>query len=181
MIRRLIKRQLDRALRREIGLSTDDLHKIGEFIGDDLTPKSVSGATELYLNQIVRDFPDFLPSEAEREIAEYIKEYIEQKQGMNVQIHRMAISGYRKSESYAMIQYQCAVGYDTVGQDRCETRYQLEYTLTLTEKGVASVAMKCPNCGAALEKTDVTNCPYCDIKIVRDTILNWEVTSMKEK
>lgn len=181
ILKRFIARKIDEITEEAIGVSTSQLKTMMKEIKETPAPKSVSGATRIYLNQIERDFPEFSESEAEREIRGYIEEYVSDKNGRNTHINQIAISGYRKAETYATIQYQCSVGFDTSNQSRCETRYCLEYTLKLVEEGVASAAMKCPNCGAALEATDVSKCPYCDVKIIRDTILNWDVTSIKER
>ena len=180
-LKRFIRKKVNQLAEEAIGISATQLMDFVEDAKDKPQIKSVSGATDIYLRQITRDFPDYVPSEAEREIREYVNEYVAGQGGSNICINRISISGYRKSENYALVQYQCSVGYDRQGKSRCETRYILEYTMKLVEDGVAVFAMKCPNCGAALEKTDVTNCPYCDIKIIRDTILNWEVTSLREK
>lgn len=159
-------------------------HTMEELLDFDMedapTPKSVGGATSIYLKQIQRDFPDFMPNEAMHEIREYVTRHVARQNGTNIVINGIAIAGYRKTENFAVMQYQCSVGFDVAGRRRCETRYGLEYTLRIVDDGVAAVAMKCPNCAAVLEATDVTKCPYCDIKIMRDTILNWEVTSIKE-
>ena len=181
IIRRFIARKIDEIAEETIGVSTSQLRTLIREMEETPAPKSVSGATSIYLKQIDRDFPEFCVSEAEREVKEYIEEFVLEKNGKNTRINQIAISGYRKAETYATIQYQCSVGFDTPDQSRCETRYSLEYTLKLVEEGVVAAAMKCPNCLATLEATDVSKCPYCDLKIIRDTILNWDVTSIKER
>lgn len=181
ILRRFIARKIDEITEEAIGVSVSELRILMEEMEENSTPKSVSGATSIYLKQIERDFPEFCVSEAQREIQEYIEEFVLEKNGKNIRVNQIAISGYKKAETYATIQYQCSVGFDTPEQSRYETRYCLEYTLKLVEEGVAAAVMKCPNCLATLESTDVSKCPYCDVKIIRDTILNWDVTSIKEK
>lgn len=180
-LKRFIRRKINEMTVRTIGISATQLQSFLEEAENEPTPKSVSGATELYLKQISRDFPDFCPSEAKNEISQYIEQYAAKQGGTNIRINRISISGYRKYDTYATIQYQCSTGFNRPEGNRYETRYILDYTLKIKDNGSASAVMKCPNCGAALQHTDILQCPYCDIKIIRDTILSWDVTSIKEK
>ena len=40
--------------------------------------------------------------------------------------------------------------------------------------------MECPNCGAQLGDTNKLSCEYCGAKIIRDTQMSWEVTSIEK-
>ena len=73
-----------------------------------------------------------------------------------------------------------AVGFNKDKQ-RIETRYDTDYTLRLAINNIATAVMECPNCGAPIDSTSLTHCRYCDVKIIKDTILNWEFASIKEK
>lgn len=166
--------------------------------------KSISGATNLYLNKIMKDFPQFHNADAENEVASFIKDFVNIKFGKeitfkntentrmqfniqkekngtisNLKINKIAISNYVKTREYATIIYQVSVGYD-FNQTRIETRYIVEYTYQIQNNEIASVSMTCPNCGAAIESTHETKCSYCDAAIVTDTIFNWYITNIKE-
>lgn len=105
------------------------------------SPKSISGATDLFLKKIMADFPNFSNSDAEKAIRECIYEYIGIKyegktqfempgvaRGVentiersrenckigNITVHRFAIADYEKSEEYATISYQAACGFDVI-------------------------------------------------------------------
>jgi hypothetical protein len=170
-------------------------------------PKSVGGATNIYLKQINRDFPDFHNSDAETALKTFISEYLqiiyEQESSFNnskvdkglieqfeisnnyidvknIKFNKIAISGYKKTDEYATVTYQCSVGFDINGK-REETRYEVNYTLRLLQENIATKALMCSNCGATIESTSHLNCPYCDAKIIRDTIFNWIFSSIIER
>jgi predicted RNA-binding Zn-ribbon protein involved in translation (DUF1610 family) len=172
----------------------------------DPTPKSVSGATDLYLRQIQKDFPDYHHSDTELALEVFINEYLEivhqgindfkksnvdpllirtlqQRTGSgnayNIRINRTSICGYKKTDEYATIQLQVSVGYHWSNK-RIETKYNVNYTFSLTNDNIASEAMECKNCGAPFESTTATTCPYCGAKIVRDTIMSWKFSSISE-
>ena len=68
ILKRFIARKIDEITEEAIGVSTSQLKTMMKEIEETPAPKSVSGATRIYLNQIERDFPEFSESEAEREI-----------------------------------------------------------------------------------------------------------------
>ena len=98
----------------------------------------------------------------------------------DITINKISISNYKKSDEYATIEYQCSVGFNKNAQ-RVETRYVIKYTLRLTDSSISTKAMTCPNCGATIESTLETHCAYCDAKIIRDTIMSWLFTDIKER
>jgi hypothetical protein len=216
--KKIFKRQLQRKVnsvtRDIIGCSPSDISAIintaktiSEIAEEMPEKKSVSGATEIYLKQIKKDFPDFHHLDAENALKIFISEVLSiQYEGLNsfqnsnvdsniikliektefvqkisdLTFNKIAISGYQKSDEYATIQYQCSVGFNGDNK-RFETRYRVEYTLRLSNQNIAISAFICPNCGATIENTSNTICEYCNTKIIRDTILNWIFTSIEEK
>lgn len=106
----------------------------------------------------------------------------------NVNIHRISIYNYQKTLDYATITYRLSVGYQ-LNNKQIETRYEIQYTLQIKEQGVVSKALLCDNCGASLEDFSTYSkenpltkgiCPYCNTKIIRDTIMSWMVSDIKE-
>lgn len=114
------------------------------------SPKSISGATDIYLNKIMKDFPNYSTSDAEKELREGIFDFIAVRyQGKteseilsagpnvlptieradrvcevsNIKIHRFAIAGYKKSEEYATVSYQAACGFDLKDAETKETKH----------------------------------------------------------
>lgn len=212
--KRLLKRKINQVSRDLIGMSVSDVQNIVSTVNtlansaeEIVEPKSVSGATTIYLKQIERDFPDFHNYDAESAIKNFVSEYLsikyEDKQSFknanvddgiigliekdisikdvkDIVFNKIAIAGYKKSDEYATINYQCSVGFNIEGR-RIETRYKINYTLRLAQDNIATKALICPNCGATIESTSETLCPYCDTKIIRDTIFNWVFTSIIEE
>ena len=172
----------------------------------DLPPekKSIGGATSTLLPQIEKDFPDFHNPDAEEAIKTFIIEYINIKHGTqqsfqkskidkninyniqktasstisNIIFNRIAIYDYKKTNDYATITYKVSVGFDRNGK-RIETRYELDYTLQLKEDEIHTKTMTCDNCGGPLSTID-TVCPFCSVKIIKDTIMNWVVMRIIE-
>ena len=169
-------------------------------------PRTVFGATSIYLPQILKDFPDFHESDAvsavKRLIFEYLSIKYEGKESFtdsvtepglermadtakasgNVtgeKVHAVAISKYEKTKEYATITYQASVGYSLDGKP-IEERYAVEYTLKLRENDIEQKTLICPQCGGAYDSTAQTVCPYCGSGIIRDTIMSWRFTSIEE-
>ena len=189
------------------GIDINDVSKLinaTREAADEPEKKSVFGATNLYLPKIEKDFADFHNMEAISAIKIFINEYLDIKYGekknfsnsnvepglesmidisnnrsstSNVNIHNTAISNYIKTNEYATITYQVAVGYN-VNEGRKEERYKVEYTMKLKENGIAEETMKCDNCGASIDSTAHEICPYCDARIIRDTRMSWKFTSV---
>ena len=176
----------------------------------DQTPqqKSVSGATSFYLGKIIKDFPDFHNADAETAIENFLFEFLQIKyqnksdfanskvdKGLisrivsekqsgnykidNIKYNKISISNYIKNDDVATITYQVSIGFNLNGE-RQEKRFTIEYTLRLIEDNIASNAYICPNCGATIENTSETKCPYCDCKLTRNTVFNWLFTSITE-
>ncbi len=166
-------------------------------------PKTVFGATSVYLPQIERDFADFHHQEAVSAVKTLIYEYLairyEGKNNFekvpvsprliamvdvqsghtvtNETVHQVAISRYTKSLEYATITYQASVGYKLDGE-QTEERYAVEYTLKLRENDIEQKSLICPQCGGAYESTKQKFCPYCGTPIIRDTFMSWQFTSI---
>lgn len=166
--------------------------------------KSIGGATSTLLPQIEKDFPDFHNPDAQEVIKTFLIEYINIKYGVqqgfikskvdkhidynihktkianvsNITFNRISIYNYKKTNDYATITYKASLGYDCDG-DRIESRYELDYTLQLKDDEINMKALICDNCGGSLSTLD-TICPYCDVKIIKDTIMNWIVMRINE-
>lgn len=166
-------------------------------------PKTVFGATSIYLPQVERDFPDFHNHEAIAAVKTLIYEYLgiryEGKDGFSKavtspglitmvdkqpghtvtdeSVHQVAMSRYVQTKEYATITYQASVGYKLDGEP-VEERYAVEYTLKLSDNDIPSKTLICPQCGGEYESTRQTKCPYCGTGIVRDTYMSWQFTSI---
>ncbi len=169
-------------------------------------PKSVSGATDVYLKKIMKDFGNFSKNDAEIAIKDFIKQYLAIRfegktefDGINVGkeirpktlgdskshtvrnivYNKITIAGYEKQEEYATINYQISCGYDLDGE-RVETRYKVSYSLRFRENGENAVSYICPNCNAEISSDNTGECQYCGAKIVMDTIYTWYISSITE-
>lgn len=167
--------------------------------------KSIGGSTKMYLDRIHKDFPDFHSPDAENAVKTFVNEYINIKYGTqkdfvkskidgnvlidtskessasisNIIINAIAIYDYTKTRDYATVTYKVSVGYDKNGS-RVETRYEVNYTLQLYKDDIAMASMVCPNCGGTYDSTADAVCPYCDAPIIKDTVMTWVVTAIKE-
>jgi hypothetical protein len=157
-----------------------------------------------YQSQIQRDFADFHAEDADNDIQTFIfelfqikyegkesfeKANVSEKVILNVgkrsaaKITRLVIQSmqmvdYQKSLNSATIKYHVSVGYTKDGFREFKA-YEIEYTLQLKDECGAQTYLKCKNCGAELTEHDGI-CVYCGTRNVRDTIMNWAVTNLKE-
>ena len=185
---------------------TSTINALSNMEAENPEPKSVGGATDIYLKQIKSDFPDFSETDAESAINVFIHEYLNivynqttrfdnaniddrlldyldiknvAVEPLRIIINQISIASYKKSDEYATITYNVSVGYN-INNTRIETRYQLNYTFKILDQYRMSEALTCANCGGSLESTSTMVCPYCDTKIIRDTIMSWKFSSIKE-
>lgn len=198
-----LKDQVIRKLRSDVmdvtvgatGLTPSQIYNVAEVAKTFLegaetpTPKSVSGATDVYLKRIMNDFKNFSASDAEVELKDSISEYLSKKyedaSGIsNIVYNKFAIAGYQKSQDYATIRYQVSCGYDFKSDDkttRVETRFKINYSLRFAQgDDKAVLSYVCPNCNATIAVADMDECSYCGAKLVMDTIYSWYVASISE-
>ncbi|MGN0660367.1 MAG: zinc ribbon domain-containing protein [Oscillospiraceae bacterium] len=168
-------------------------------------PKSVPGATPIYLDRVLRDYPEFHAPEAESAIAAFLKEYLLVRFGeksaitasnvsdlvremtvpcgqtgiSDIIIRQTAMTGYNKTRDYATITYLSSVGY-TVNSSVFETRFETKYTLKIFDRKTASKTINCPNCGGAITDSGNRICPYCGSDVILDTVLSWMITDVKD-
>ena len=120
-----------------------------------------------------------------------MKNFIKKERGSvsDVKFHRIAIYNYKKDLDYATAIYRCSVGY-RLDNRQIETRYEVKYTFQIKDDGIATKEIICKNCLApidnvynegAIAKAKANGvCPYCGTKIIRDTIMEWKVSDLKE-
>ena len=196
-----VKRTIRRKLNTVLNVGTL-LSNVGEI--EAATPKSVGGATNMFAEQIKRDFPNFHLPDAECVIVQFIpdiihmqygrrNEFISDKVSMskdnvhktssgnigNIKINKIVISNYIKSNLTATIVYRCSVGFD-LDDKRVETRYEVSYSTELKSDASKGTVINCPNCGAAISITSDCLCEYCKSQVYYDSILNWMITSVEE-
>ncbi|MBP5271330.1 MAG: zinc ribbon domain-containing protein [Clostridia bacterium] len=192
---------------RNSGLSGGDIGKAvqeAKQAADDPEPRTVFGATKMYLDLIRKDFPDYHNDEAVSALKTLIREFLEIRfegrekydlanveEGLElmadrgsgtdvteIKIHSSAISAYDKTKEYATVTYVAAAGF-RAGDRRYEERYRVKYTLKLIENNYPAKMLVCPRCGGAVESTRDKVCPFCGSGIIRDTILSWRFTSIE--
>ena len=193
---------------RGAGISLREIFNMLKLAKDQprtVEPRSVFGATSIYLPKIEQDFVDFHQNEAIAAVKVLIYEYlairyegqqdfkksqvspqlitmVDKQSGYTVnneQVHQVAISKYEKTKEYATITYQASVGY-LLDNEPVEERYAVEYTLKLRENDIEQKTLICPQCGGTYESTRQSVCPYCGAGIVRDTIMSWKFTSISQ-
>ena len=189
------------------GLRLSDIKKAiqdGQSEAENPTPRTLFGATSIYLPKILNDFPDFHLPEAKNSLNLLLNEYLQIRFGQadkfvdsnaepdlaamvpraaapaelsDVAFHDCAIRSYIKTSEYATITYIATIGY-TAGDKRYEDRYLVDSTLKLSEMGIPKKLLICSQCGGAIDSTALKYCPYCGSGIVWDTKLSWRFTAV---
>ena len=160
----------------------------------EMTPKSVSSATNLY--------PALL-SEGTKELKEQLRLRLEMLQNQsqresfeNIHIHRTEIHQYRKQKGRQSIVLQSAVEYihalkengKLIGGSE-ERKEQAKYNVELVyiqdqdmveNQEDAGLALNCPNCGAPLPGLGAKKCIYCDTPIVEYNLRIWNFSRVEE-
>lgn len=179
-----------------------DMQNSGEL--EEVAPKSVGGATSIYIKQINMDFPDYHNPDAEAAVQTFLLEFLDAKyKGVdnfskskisdklrlnipkedgshsNVKFNGIAIYDYTKTRNFATVGYRCSLGYDLNGR-RVETRFNVDYTLQLESEHGSSASIKCKVCGAVLNSNKDSECPYCGAEIIKDTLMSWVITEVSE-
>ncbi|MBQ7595897.1 MAG: hypothetical protein IJU45_04445 [Clostridia bacterium] len=208
-IRRRV-RSARNSLRDELlgGLTAADIKfAIDQAKNAELDPpeRSISGATGIYLNKIIADFPDFhlpeakaaikllineyLPirfegadsfakSKVEKSLAQSVRKEENLKNVSDITVHKISISDYIKTNEYATIVYQASAGY-RLDDKKTEDRFIIESTIKFIEDELPAHLLVCKNCGGTIESTAQKVCPYCGSGIVWDTRMSWRFTKIE--
>ena len=183
--RRKIRRLMNSTevrLVREVVKAIEEGEKLSET-----TPKSLSAMTNLYLPQILRDFPEFNWEEMQRMVEQAVREYL--GQFPDIRIHRTVISGYRKHGGNSTVICETAAQYTgrenqgagethTV-QTACVT--ELVYTYDQDQNPETTASLTCPNCGAPVRKLGAKQCEYCESILKLDNLEIWKVNRVETK
>lgn len=196
-------------LRNELlgGLTAADLkYALDQAKAAELDPpeKSISGATDIYIKKILKDFPDYHLPEARAAVSLLISEYLALRFGgaqqfvksevenslaqavrkaegirtvSDIVVHKVSISNYVKTNEYATITYQASAGYK-LNEKKIEDRFKIESTIKFTENELPAHLLVCKNCGGVIESTSQKVCAYCGSGIVWDTRMSWRFTSI---
>ena len=173
----LIVRKKIRQFSSDVFGKADILQALSEIDSmEDNRPRSLNGCDTLLLPQIIRDFPDFDVNLAKTYARDYIKQKLQGKSGLT--IYNVVISKYLRSDIQRTIVFQMALSYMENG-DRCQKRYELDYSHILSAQA-SSVAANCPNCGGALGY-GVVNCPFCGSRVANVLGNSWKFTEIRER
>lgn len=145
--------------------------------GGEDTPKSLSGGDSLYLPMILKDFPYFDLRSAKSAVEQRIREELSSFEG--VRVHRTIISGYDRTNTENVIEFQSAVEVVENGIKR-QKRYVTDYSFLLTDnRGTRSAV--CPHCGAEIPSLHTRKCEYCGSLLVNILGNEWKITAFCEK
>ena len=185
---RRTRRKINRLMNStEARLVREVVKAIGE--GEELsetTPKSLSAMTNLYLPQILRDFPEFNWEEMREMVERAVKEYLGQVP--DVRIHRTVISGYQKHGGNSTVICETAAQYTCKEQSEepahtvqtaCVT--ELVYTYDQSKNPETAAAITCPNCGAPVRRLGIKQCEYCGSILKVDNLEIWKVNRVATK
>ena len=175
----------------------------------EMTPKSVSSATNLYMPSIMRDFPEFhydeMKSRAENVLTSYLQSITKQNPALlsegtrelKEQLRlRLEMLQYRKQRGRQSIVLQTAVEYfhalkenGKVIRGSEEHKEQAKYNVELVyiqdqdmieNQEDAGLGLNCPNCGAPLPGLGAKKCIYCDTPIVEYNLRVWNFSRVEE-
>ena len=179
---------------------------IGE--GEELsetTPKSLSAMTNLYLPQILRDFPEFNWEEQQAAVEAKVQLFLETQNVETagaIRIHRTVISRYQKYGGTASILCETAAEYwpQTENGHVRGGMYRKQETQKMTQAhkkqtvcaaellyvydpglSGAAASVICPNCGAPVEKLGAKQCRYCGSVLHVSGIMAWTVQNVRER
>ena len=167
-------------------LGADGIRDIKDALGnnglqDETTPKSLSGGDSLFIDSILRDFPDFNLDMAKKYVRDRLQETLG---GMeDYRFHRCIINNYIRSSIDKTILFQAAVQYrvDSVLRQK---RYMLHYSYTVDNSAEGDTSVKvagvCPNCGAPLGSSDARVCSYCNSRLTDVMGNTWKFTEVYE-
>lgn len=175
------------------------------------TPRTISGAEGLYVERIKRDFPEFnfdiakqtalsvltsyfnvLNTDVSDESMErsctrsFINELEVRKQMEDIlydkfNVHKIAISDYRKSNEEAVITYQAALEYQLPGKMLAQYVYTVSYVYYLAYGAEGeNVSLRCENCGAPIDTLGDKICPYCGAEIKSSVERTWKVNKIQK-
>jgi len=126
-----------------------------------------------------------------------LKDAGQREQYENVQVHRAALSGYKKADGLCTITIQAAVQYryglfDETGKvlagrpdDLSQERYELDLCYVQDPDKVAkgshrSLALNCPNCGAPLTSVGALKCAYCGTPVIPVNRRAWQFLRVRK-
>lgn len=102
-------------------------------------------------------------------------------------VHKVVVSDYRKSTYDVTVVFELAVEYRYNGKSQpSQYKYEVNYTYFLEDGAHQELSsMKCPHCGAPIEKVDRSSCPYCDypLDVHEEAIViarTWKITDIKK-
>lgn len=105
----------------------------------------------------------------------------------DAKVHKVVVSDYRKSNYDVSVVFELAVEYRYNGKSQLsQEKYEVWYTYFLEDGAHQELSsMKCPHCGAPIEKVDRSYCPYCDypLDVHEEAIVidrTWKITDMKK-
>lgn len=166
-----------RQTRRARSLVRQLLNAAGTEEMTEQRPKSLNGADSIFLPRILKDFPEFNPSEVKRTVSEYIKEQL--SESGRVTVHNIVIKNYTSAGISREIVFQAAVETERQGQ-RKQRRFCVVYDFSPESRGDGTLTANCPNCGAPLSSTAGEVCAYCGSRSMNVLSNKWKIVDMYE-
>ncbi len=167
-----------------MGFGTDkleDILKQQELLDDE--PKSVSGATPIYLPKLQADFPELNWAEMVKTAEDHLKKYLSDRKFSQILVHKSALNDYKKSRGTCYATIQMAVQYLDESEKKHQSRYNVEmaYVQDASVTGYKkSYSVTCPSCGAPITNLGMKVCEYCGSSIIPVNLNVWSLNSVKE-
>lgn len=147
------------------------------------TPKSLPGATDLYLPALRKDFPELNWPEFVKTAETALRDKLAADGCKNVSVHRTVLSEYRREKGNCY-----AVLYSAVQYFKEEKKTQARYAVTMgyvqdaDKAGYENgVSLCCPRCGAPVKALGEKTCAYCGAAVREINLRVWRVVDIAEK
>ena len=158
----------------------------------EMTPKSVSSATNLYMPSIMRDFPEFhydeMKSRAENVLTSYLQSITRQNPALlsegtkelkeQLRLRLEMLQNQSQRESFENIHIHRTEIHQYRKQN-VELVYIQDQDMVENQED-AGLALNCPNCGAPLPGLGAKKCIYCDTPIVEYNLRIWNFSRVEE-
>lgn len=145
-------------------------------------PRSLSGATELYLPQLRKDFPELNWAEFKAGAEQALTKALQEEGAKEILIHRTVLSAYRRYKGTCTAELCSAVQYLADGRLTQDRRtVTMAYVQDADKAGYENgVSLTCPSCGAPVKSLGEKHCAYCGAAIREINMRVWRVMGVKK-
>lgn len=146
-------------------------------------PKSLPGATDVYLPVVRKDFPELNWPEFRAGAEKELKKHLTKEGCADILIHRTVLGEYRREKGNCYAVLYSAVQYSLDGK-KTQARYSVTmgYVQDADKAGYENgVSLCCPKCGAPVKSLGEKTCAYCGAAIEEINMRVWRCVAVTAK